>query len=70
MHFMNSRSSRETANSSEQFSIQTTVFVKGLKLACLNEDLKCYNKYHPLCFHKRTALSSEFDAYGKHNIDW
>lgn len=40
---------------SEQFSIQNTVFVKGLELACLNEDLKYYNKDHPLWFHKRTA---------------
>lgn len=29
--------------------------MKGLALACLNEDLKYYNKDHPLWFHKRTA---------------
>lgn len=29
--------------------------MKGLELACLNEDLKYYNKGHPLWFHERTA---------------
>lgn len=39
---------------SEQFLIQNTVLVKGLKLSSLNEDLKYNNKNHPVD-HKITA---------------